>query len=170
MKDKYKDICIEQGWKIIGSPYVSLSITLKSGRWFCFILKDNETFSQRLVDSYAAFDVDQYIFWQVEQCRRDGKTFPSFKELLKDAEEIQDKMQKLMAAILVVDAEEKVELYRQIKEHLFEAHSMDGSGKILILAESYKEAAEKAEKFFDTTIAYTMVKPWPQETDIVKID
>ena len=43
----------------------------------------------------------------IEQYRRDGKPFPSFKELLKDAEEIQDKMQKLMAAILAVDAFKK---------------------------------------------------------------
>ena len=107
MQDNYKDICIEQGWEIVGSPYVSLSTTLKSGHEFCFILKDNETFSQRLVDSYVAFDVDQYIFGQIEQYRRDGKPFPSFKELLKDAEEIQDKMQKLMAAILAVDAFKK---------------------------------------------------------------
>jgi hypothetical protein len=107
MQDNYKDICIEQGWEIVGSPYVSLSITLKSGHEFCFILKDNETFSQRLVDSYAAFDVDQYIFGQVEQYRRDGKTSPSIKELLKAAEEIQEKMQKLVVAILAVDAFKK---------------------------------------------------------------
>ena len=107
MRDKYKDICIEQGWEIVGSPYVSLSTTLKSGHEFCFILKDNETFSQRLVDSYVAFDVDHYILGQVEQYRIDGKTSPSIKELLKDAKEIQEKKQKLMTAILAVDAFKK---------------------------------------------------------------
>lgn len=96
--------------------------TLKSGHEFCFILKDNETFSQRLVDSYVAFDVDHYILGQVEQYRIDGKTSPSIKELLKDAKEIQEKKQKLMTAILAVDLKEKVEFYQQIKRHLFEDH------------------------------------------------
>jgi len=158
MNEIYKSACEQLGWKIFYfDDDISLEKEIHDGRIFRLRLKlkkavrsfDDEGFVEGILDYYAGFDDEKYIMEEIERKQNGNKDIPSVRQLVKEADEIEGQLQKLVRAVADVRANEKAEFYARIENHIFKASSsVNEKHSIIIFADNLEKAGEKAKKYF----------------------
>lgn len=102
----YRDICKEHGWELkIYDDFEDIEIMryTPAGEDFSFSVNKNEDFVTQVEDYYENFDVDEHaLMWA--QSGTSG--VPRLRELLEDAEWIDDKLRELADALKEVNKDD----------------------------------------------------------------
>ena len=108
MKDSFKRVCENLDWTIaeVDSERIELRKYSPAGEDFSFTT-DIENFVEEVKEYAAHFDLDEHIEMWIEARRSGTSGVPSTRELVKDAEDIDEMLQELAAAL--ARAEERLE-------------------------------------------------------------
>lgn len=100
MKQKYKDVCERLDWHFYksGDDCVELCKQSPAGEDFS-ICVDTRRFVDSVKACAADFDQDEHIEMWIEARRNGTEGVPSTRELVKDAEDINEMLRELAAAL-----------------------------------------------------------------------
>lgn len=100
INDRYREICEKLEWTIHGCDdgTVELEKFSPAGEDFNFSV-DIENFVENVKEYAAGFDIDEHIEMWIEARKNGVSGVPSTRELVKDAEDIDEMLRELAAAL-----------------------------------------------------------------------
>ena len=106
MNDIYRDICEKLDWSIYeaGNGDIELRKPSPAGEDFSFIV-DDEGFVDNVKAYAASFDKDEHIEMWILARRSGTSGVPSAKELVEDAQAIDDMLRELACALFEAELE-----------------------------------------------------------------
>lgn len=104
MKKKYLEICENLNWEIYkyDDGTVELRTESPAGEDFSFSV-NSKNFIDDIKEFAANFDIDEHIEMWVEAKNNGVSGVPSIRELVKDAEDIDEMLQELTIALCKVE-------------------------------------------------------------------
>lgn len=101
LRNEYKDILEEMNWYVCGyaeDGTVELEKYSPAGEDF-IVCVEVENFPEAVTDYYENFDIDEHIEMWVEARRNGAYGVPSVRELVRDAEAIDEMLEQLAEAL-----------------------------------------------------------------------
>ena len=106
MKRKYIEICEEKGWRVTKNTDGSVDLAQYSPAGEDFFFTVSESSFVEDVEEYAeGFDVDEHIQMWIEAKSNGVRGVPSARELVHDAEDIQEMLNELAEALTATKEE-----------------------------------------------------------------
>lgn len=106
MNDIYRDICERLDWRVTSDGYGNIELEKYSPAGEDFIITVGEEGFLDNVKAYSAsFDKDEHIEMWIEARRSGTRGVPSARELVEDAQAIDDMLRELACALFEAELE-----------------------------------------------------------------
>lgn len=107
MNEIYRDICEKLDWRVTdtGDGNIELEKYSPAGEDFCITVGE-EGFVDNVKAYAASFDQEEHIEMWIEARKNKVRGVPSIKELVEDAQAIDDMLRELSSALFAAELEE----------------------------------------------------------------